>query len=203
MKAASLRSRSIKTSASGCRLRTELNRARVALPPYYPDTPKTREDWGRYLDNISAMDLEVQDILTELREDGLEDETIIFFWSDHGVGLPRAKRWLYDSGTLIPLIIKAPPRWIDQLPNDPGTDCDELVSSLDFAPTVLRLAGTEPPAHMQGLRLSWDLIARRRDSSSTVTVIAWTNARTSSVRCATGAIAMYETISLGSRTTNT
>ena len=116
----------------------------AVLPPYYPDTPIVRNDWARYCDLITAMDLQVADLLKQLDEDGLADSTIVFFYSDHGRGLPRAKRWLYDSGLHVPMII----RWPDGA--QAGTTSDELVSFVDLGPTVLSLAGVEVPAHMRG-----------------------------------------------------
>ncbi len=116
----------------------------LQLPPYYPDTPRTRNDWKQYYELITAMDLQVGDVLRELEEDGLADETVVFYYSDHGVGLPRAKRWLYDSGMQVPMIV----RWPGQI--EPGTTSDRLVSFVDLAPTVLSLAGVEIPSHLQG-----------------------------------------------------
>jgi uncharacterized sulfatase len=84
-------------------------------------------------------------ILRDLANDGLAEKTIVFFWSDHGRGLSRGKRWLYDSGTHVPLIV----RWPGKLPA--GEVREELVSLLDLAPTVLSLAGVEIPAHFQGV----------------------------------------------------
>ncbi|MCA9189878.1 MAG: sulfatase-like hydrolase/transferase, partial [Planctomycetales bacterium] len=81
---------------------------KLELPPYYPQTPAAKEDWKRYFELISAMDAWAGKILQELRDDDLSENTIVMFWSDHGVGLPRAKRWLYDSGTHIPLLIHIP-----------------------------------------------------------------------------------------------
>jgi uncharacterized sulfatase len=118
--------------------------AKAVLPPYYPDTPIVRRDWANYHDLITAMDIQVAELLAQLEEDGLAESTIVFFWSDHGRGLPRAKRWIYDSGIHVPLIV----RWPGQIPADSVND--ELVSFLDFAPTVLSLAGAEVPKHMQG-----------------------------------------------------
>ena len=90
------------------------------------------------------MDIQAARLLKELEEDGLAENTIVFFWGDHGRGLPRAKRWLYDSGIRVPLIV----RWPGQI--QPGTVREDLVSLLDLAPTVLSLAGVPVPAHMQG-----------------------------------------------------
>lgn len=116
----------------------------VDVPPYYPDTPAVRRHMARQYDNIAAVDRQIGELLQQLREDGLADETIVFFWSDHGDGLPRAKRWVYDSGIQIPLIVRAPGYL------EPGSVNDELVSSVDFGPTVLSLADVEIPVHMEG-----------------------------------------------------
>ncbi len=124
---------------------TDTDPTTVTVPPYYPDTPTVRRDIAQQYDNIATMDAQAGTILEQLEEDGLSENTIVFFWSDHGDGLPRHKRWLYDSGLLVPLII--------HVPGQAGKVSDELVSFLDLAPTVLSLAGVEPPAHMQGRAL--------------------------------------------------
>src|SRR5687767_10606299 len=124
------------------------NPASIEVPPYYPDTPAVREELARVYDNIADMDRQVGEILRQLEEDGLADNTLVFYWSDHGDGVPRAKRSLYDSGLRVPLMIRIPPR-LGQLAA-PGTVRDDLVSFVDLAPTVLTLAGLEVPAHMQG-----------------------------------------------------
>ena len=117
--------------------------AKAKLPPYYPDTSLVRKDWARYYDNITAMDYIVADLLKQLEEDGLAENTVVFFWSDHGRGLPRAKRFVYDSGLRVPLIV----RWPGQI--QPGTVNDELVCLFDLGPTALSLAGVPVPRHMQ------------------------------------------------------
>jgi arylsulfatase A-like enzyme len=118
--------------------------ADIQVPPYYPDIPEVREDMARHFDNIHAMDGWVGEKLQELEAAGLMDKTIIVFFSDHGDGLPRAKRWVYDSGIKIPLIV----RWPDG--RQAGTVNDELVSFIDFAPSMLSLAGLDIPDYMQG-----------------------------------------------------
>ena len=122
----------------------------LELPPYYPDTPVAREDWKRNYELITAMDHWAGELIAQLKEDGLYDNTIIMFWSDHGVGLPRAKRWLYDSGTHIPLVVRIPEAMRRGGQGEPGSISDQLVSSIDFGPTVLNLAGIEIPKHVQG-----------------------------------------------------
>ncbi len=118
--------------------------AKVVVPPYYPDTPVVRENLARYYDNITKMDGQVGEILEQLDEDGLAEQTVVFFWSDHGRGLPRCKRWPYDSGLRVPLII----RWPAGV--KAGSACDELVNLIDLAPTLLSLAGIQVPEYMQG-----------------------------------------------------
>ena len=121
--------------------------AKATLPPYYPDTPLVRKDWARYYDNITAMDYLVADILKQLEDDGLAQNTIVFFWGDHGRGLPRGKRFVYNAGLRVPMIV----RWPGQL--RPGTVNDEMVSLFDLGPTALSLAGVQVPKHMQAQAL--------------------------------------------------
>lgn len=118
--------------------------ALATLPPYYPDDPAIRRDWARYHDLITAMDLKVADLLAELEADGLVENTVVVFIGDNGRGLPRGKRWMYDSGIHVPLIV----RWPGKVAA--GSVSEELMSFLDFAPTFISLAGTTPPEHLQG-----------------------------------------------------
>lgn len=118
--------------------------SRVPVPGYLPDTDSVRRHIARHYDNIATIDRKVGRILKQLEEDGLADETVVFFWSDHGDGLPRHKRWVYDSGIRVPLIV----RWPGVI--EPGTVNAELVSSVDFGPTVLSVAGVDVPRHMDG-----------------------------------------------------
>ena len=122
--------------------------AELEVPPYYPDTPAVREELARMYDDIADMDAQVGEILKQLEDDGLAENTIVFYWSDHGDGVPRAKRSLYDSGLRVPLMI----RWPKALGSTiaPGSVRDELVSFIDLAPTVLALADVAIPAHIQG-----------------------------------------------------
>ena len=124
--------------------------ANAAIPPYHPDTPEVRRDWARYADMITLMDRGVGAILDELEADGLAESTIVFFYSDHGAGMPRSKRWLYDSSTLVPFLLRVPERFEELAPGPPGSSTDRLVSFVDLAPTVLSLAGLPIPARMQG-----------------------------------------------------
>ncbi len=120
----------------------------IDVPPYYPDTPAVREELARLYDNIADMDSQVGEILKQLDDDGLTGTTIVLYWSDHGDGVPRAKRSLYDSGLRVPLMIRWP-KGVGSAPT-PGSVSDELVSFVDLAPTVLALAGVEIPTHLPG-----------------------------------------------------
>lgn len=116
--------------------------AKVKIPPYYPDDSISRKVMARFISNVMTMDEQVGEILGQLREDGLYNNTIIFFYSDHGDGMPYVKRELYDRGLRVPLLIKAPFL-------KPGKN-NELISFVDFAPTLLSLAGAKIPNSMQG-----------------------------------------------------
>jgi len=120
------------------------------VPPYYPDTPTVRRTLARFADCVSAMDQHVGELLDQLAADGLADNTIVFFFSDHGSGLPRHKRNLHDTGTRVPLLVRFPPKWQHLAPAKPGETVDRLVSFVDFAPSVLSLLDIPAPAHFQG-----------------------------------------------------
>lgn len=125
--------------------------ARIKPPAYLPDTPLIRKDWARYLDLITMMDKsEIPARLNELEQAGVAEDTIIFFFSDHGAGLPRAKQFVYDAGMQVPLLVYIPPKWKHLLPAKPGSTIDRFVNLLDCGPTVLSLAGINIPDHMQG-----------------------------------------------------
>ena len=116
----------------------------VKVPPIYPDTASVRLDIARFYTNISEMDDWVGEHIKELEEDGLLENTIVMFWSDHGDGLPYVKREVTDRGIHIPLVMRFP-----VADKKIGVN-DRLTSSIDFAPTVLSLAGIKPPDNMQG-----------------------------------------------------
>jgi uncharacterized sulfatase len=130
--------------------------ARAVLPPYYPDTPAARANWARYYDAWTEVDGQVADLLAELDRDGLADNTIVIFASDHGRGFPRAKRWAYDSGVRVPLIV----RWPGHL--TAGSVREDLVSFIDLPPTTLALAGVAVPKHFQGQVFLGSTAARAR-----------------------------------------
>ena len=122
----------------------ETDPASVTVPPYLPDTPVVRETIARHYDKMSRVDAEVGRILRELEDDGLEQETVVMLWSDHGEGLPRGKRHVYDSGIRVPLVV----RWPGKIAA--GEVREELVSMIDLAPTVLKILGLPVPLHLHG-----------------------------------------------------
>lgn len=127
--------------------------ARIEVPPYMPDTPEVRDGWTQYHDQISVVDARVGRALRELEEAGLADSTIVFFYGDHGSGMPRNKRSACDSGLRVPLIVSFPPRWRHLAPEGyaEGGESTRLVGFVDLAPTVLSLAGIRPPSDLPGL----------------------------------------------------
>jgi N-sulfoglucosamine sulfohydrolase len=124
--------------------------AEIELPPYHPDLPEIREDWARLHDLITLMDKMTGDLLKELEDEGLADNTIVFFYSDHGGQLSRAKRYIYNVGTQVPFIIRLPEKWKHLSEIEPGGTNNELVSFVDFAKTALAITGCEVPDLMQG-----------------------------------------------------
>ncbi|MBN2296888.1 MAG: sulfatase-like hydrolase/transferase [Pirellulales bacterium] len=125
--------------------------AGAPVPPYYPDTPVVRRDIATHYDCISAMDCQVGRLLDQLEEDGLTNETIIFFYSDHGRGMPRHKRWLNDSGLRVPLLVHFPEKYRHLAPAPAGTESSRLVSFIDFPVTLLSILDLPIPNHMQGV----------------------------------------------------
>jgi arylsulfatase A-like enzyme len=123
----------------------------INLQPYYFDSPQVRKLWARYYDLVKIMDRQVGDILKQVEEDGLQDNTIIFFYSDHGTGMPRAKRALYNSGVKVPFIVYVPQKYQHLLPYQPGSKTDRIVSFVDFPPTILNMLDLSIPEYMQGL----------------------------------------------------
>mgnify|MGYP001371139304 FL=1 len=120
----------------------------VIVPPFLPDTSEVRKDIARAYNNIYILDIEVKEIIDQLRKDNILDDTIIIFTSDHGDGLPRYKRELFDTGINVPFIILVPKKFSSW--QKPGEKIYDLVSFLDIAPTVLNLAGVSIPSYMDG-----------------------------------------------------
>lgn len=127
-----------------------LDPSKLTLPPYQPDLPEFRQDTAIYHDCVSAMDRRVGELLDELKALGLAEDTIVFYYADHGGAMARGKRYLQDTGTRIPLIVHFPEKWQHLSPFKPGSEVPELVSFVDLAPTLLSLCGIETPGQMQG-----------------------------------------------------
>jgi len=122
----------------------------VMLPPYHPDTPDIRRDWANYYDQMTLLDEQVGKLLAELDDAGLADDTIVFYYADHGGALPRGKRNLHDSGTRVPLIVRFPKKWAHLAPAKPGAWVDDPVSFVDLPATVFSLCGVPIPKHYEG-----------------------------------------------------
>ncbi|XCF05481.1 sulfatase [Tamlana crocina] len=114
------------------------------IPPYLPDTDLVKRDMWKLYNNVAEMDSQVGAILKQLEEDGLLENTIICFYGDHGGPLPREKRLIYDSGLNTPMIIRFPNKL------KAGTKDEQLISFVDFAPTLLSIIGEAPKPYMQG-----------------------------------------------------
>jgi N-sulfoglucosamine sulfohydrolase len=122
----------------------------VRVPAYLPDTQTTRERIATYYSRIQDMDRYVAKQLQELEDAGLAEDTIVFYYSDHGGIMPRSKRFIYNSGTHVPLVIRFPKKWAHLSPHAAGARTDEIVGFVDFAPTLLSLIGAKIPPHLQG-----------------------------------------------------
>jgi N-sulfoglucosamine sulfohydrolase len=116
--------------------------ALAPVPPYYPNTPPFQTAVARYSDNVTALDYQVGDLLQQLEQDKVADNTLVVFWSDHGRGFPREKRWPYEAGLHVPMLI----RWPGKIPA--GSVNKDLVYTMDLAATFLEVAGLPVPAHM-------------------------------------------------------
>lgn len=125
---------------------------KVRIPAYHPDTPEVREDWTRYYDTIALVDADAGEILRELEALGLLEDTIIIYFADHGSGMPRTKRMPLNCGLHVPFVVYFPENWKHLAPPgyQAGGRLDRLISFVDLAPTMLSIAGQEPPDWMQG-----------------------------------------------------
>lgn len=129
---------------------TDHDPSAVPIPPYHPDTDLIRHDWAQYYDRITDMDSIVGIFLDSLDAQGLADNTIVFYYSDHGGVLARSKRFLYETGTHVPFIVRFPDKFQYMAPSGPGSQAHRIISFVDLAPTMLSLAGIDIPGYMQG-----------------------------------------------------
>ncbi len=125
--------------------------AALRIPPYHPDTPAVREIWAEYYDRIALMDRQFGSILQQLEADGLAEDTIVIFLGDNGMGIPGGKVWLWEQGLHVPMIVRVPERWAHLTSLAGGEVSGQIVSFIDFAPTVLTIAGADIPRYMPGI----------------------------------------------------
>ena len=126
---------------------------KAPIPPYHPDVPEFRLAWSRYYDAVTQVDYRTGEIIEQLKEDGLWENTIVFVWADHGVGMIRGKHTVWEQGTHVPLIVRFPEKYKHLAPAKSGSVLDELISLIDIGPSTLTLAGVETPEFMDGIPL--------------------------------------------------
>jgi arylsulfatase A-like enzyme len=122
----------------------------MVVYPYHPNTPDFRHDYAEYYHKMSMLDDQIGKILDDLKKEELYENTIVFYFSDHGGVLPRGKRYLFESGLRVPLVIHVPKMYQHLMPDTIGSHSDRMVSFVDFAPSLLNLGGIKIPAYMQG-----------------------------------------------------
>lgn len=149
--------RAAQTAAELAQMTQRTDPASVSVPPYLPDTPLVRREIAQHYDNIARMDDHVGKVMAELEAAGVLDNTIVIWTTDHGDGITRGKRTLYDSGLRVPMVVRFPDL------RQAGEVRDDLVSFVDIAPTLLSLAGAPAPDHLQGaVFLGPDAAAQRQ-----------------------------------------
>lgn len=135
----------------------------MPLPPFHPDTLDIRRDWANYYDQMTIMDKQVGVLLDELAAKGLAEDTIVFYYGDHGGALPRGKRNIHDSGTRVPFIVRIPEKWAKYAPAKAGEWVDDPVCFVDFPATVFSLCGVPIPTNYQGVPFLGDQKEPARD----------------------------------------
>jgi hypothetical protein len=138
---------------------------KIIVPPYQPATPAMKHDWAQYYDKLEDMDKQVGAYLKELDEAGLAENTIVFYFADNGGILPRSKRFMYESGLHVPLIIRIPKKYAHLAPGLSQGKTDRIATFVDFAPTILSLAGIKIPKHLQGMAFLGNQHAQEREYS--------------------------------------
>ena len=129
---------------------TETDPHGIKVFPYHPDTPVFRYTYAKFQDHHIETDAQMGEFLARLKDDGVADDTIVFYYGDHGGVLPRGKGYAYESGLNVPLVVHAPEKWRHLLPVNAGRSVDGFVSFIDFGPSVLNLAGVDVPETMDG-----------------------------------------------------
>ena len=115
----------------------------ITLPPYYPKDSIILRDWATYLDTVKITDWHVGQVMQRLEKEGILENTLVIFFTDHGISHARGKQFLYDEGTHIPLIIRGP-----KIPK--GKKRNDLVEHIDIAALSLAAAGIAIPEKMEG-----------------------------------------------------
>ncbi|MEC7679811.1 MAG: sulfatase-like hydrolase/transferase [Planctomycetota bacterium] len=131
--------------------KTDTDPATVDLADYHPDTPLFRYTHAYYLDRMQAIDQIVGETVQKLKDDGVLEDTFIFYFGDHGGVLPKSKGYLTDAGVHVPLVVRVPKNFQELAPTVNGSRLDGFVSFVDFGPTVLNLAGVPVPEQMDGI----------------------------------------------------
>ncbi len=129
---------------------TETPEEDVWIAPYHPDTPTFRYTYARYHDRIKMADEHVGTLLNKLKEDGLLEDTFIFYFGDHGGVLPRGKGYIYESGLHVPLVVRIPKNFKHMVNLSAGSRAKGFVEFVDFGPTLLNLADVEIPKALDG-----------------------------------------------------
>ena len=142
---------------------TSNNPAHVYIHPKLPDTELMRYTYATFYDQIQKVDNELGQLIDKLREDGVLDNTFIFCFGDNGGSLPGTKGYTDDIGIHVPLVVYVPEKWRDRINVPTGSIRQELVSFMDFAPTVLNLAGIKVPKQMDGTPFLGKRTARRKE----------------------------------------
>lgn len=130
--------------------KTDTDPATVFIPPYHPKTPTFRYTYARYHDRMKVNDTKVASVVKKLEDDGLLEDTFVFYFGDHGGVLPRGKGYVYETGLHIPLVVRVPDKFRNLVAFPNGTRVDGFVSFIDFGPTLLHLAGIDVPDYMDG-----------------------------------------------------
>ncbi len=122
----------------------------VMLQPYFPDTPIMRYTKARYYDRIRVIDSQVGKIVNQLKEDGILEDTFVFYFGDHGGVMPRSKGYAYESGLHVPLVVRIPENFKKLIDHKRGTRTNGFVSFIDFGPTLLNLASISVHKELDG-----------------------------------------------------
>ena len=123
----------------------------VTLPPHHPATPEMKHDWAQYYDKVEDMDAQIGEWLQELENSGLAENTIVFYYGDHGGVIARSKRYVYESGTRVPFIVRIPEKFKNLFPaEETGASINRLISFVDLVPTLLSIVGIKIPDYLQG-----------------------------------------------------